>query len=275
MNVFDATKRYGRLERNENDYIGSDGLLVCGECHTRKQTRVNLFGREMVKPIMCKCRAERAEKERAAFEREQMAIRRRMLAERIPEKNRTCTFERDQSPQSPASTVCRRYVQSWPEMEREGMGILLFGDVGTGKTYYACCIANELLDQDVRVCVTNFPEIIARMQNLDNAADYLDELRDYRLLCIDDLGVERDTSYALERVYKVIDARYRSGRPTVITTNLSLKQMQEAPLDRNRIYDRIFEMCPIQLKMSGDSRRHEAQQIRRAMAQKLLREAQP
>lgn len=31
MNVFDATKRYGRLERNENDYIGSDGLLVCGE----------------------------------------------------------------------------------------------------------------------------------------------------------------------------------------------------------------------------------------------------
>ena len=275
MNVFDATKRYGRLERNENDYIGSDGLLVCGECHTRKQTRVNLFGREMVKPIMCKCRAERAEKERAAFEREQMAIRRRMLAERIPEKNRTCTFERDQSPQSPASTVCRRYVQSWPEMEREGMGILLFGDVGTGKTYYACCIANELLDQDVRVCVTNFPEIIARMQNLDNAADYLDELRDYRLLCIDDLGVERDTSYALEQVYKVIDARYRSGRPTVITTNLSLKQMQEAPLDRKRIYDHIFEMCPIQLKMSGDSRRHEAQQIRRAMAQKLLREAQP
>lgn len=274
MNVFDAVNRYGRLDRQDSDYIGSDGLLMCGECHTHKQTRVTLFGSEVVRPVMCKCRAERAERERAAFEREQMEIRRRELAEQIPEKNRTYTFDRDQTPQSPASTVCRRYVQSWPEMEREGMGILLFGDVGTGKTYYASCIANDLCKQYVRVCVTNFPEIIARMQDLGNAAGYLDELRDYRLLCIDDLGVERDTSYAMEQVYKVIDARYLSGRPTVITTNLSIQQMQEAPIDRRRIYDRIFEMCPIQLKMSGGSLRLEARKTRRAMAQKLMREAQ-
>lgn len=270
MNVFDAVNRYGRLDRQDSDYIGSDGLLMCGKCHTHKQTRVPLFGSEVVRPVMCKCRAER----RAAFEREQLEIRRRELAEQIPEKNRTYTFDRDQAPQSPASTVCRRYVQSWPEMEREGMGILLFGDVGTGKTYYASCIANALCEQYVRVCVTNFPEIIARMQDLGNAAGYLDELRDYRLLCIDDLGVERDTSYAMEQVYKVIDARYLSGRPTIITTNLSIQQMQEAPIDRRRIYDRIFEMCPIQLKMSGGSLRLEARKTRRAMAQKLMREAQ-
>ena len=73
---------------------------------------------------------------------------------------------------------------------------------------------------------------------------------------------------------KVIDARYLSGRPTVITTNLSIQQMQEAPIDRRRIYDRIFEMCPIQLKMSGGSLRLEARKTRRAMAQKLMREAQ-
>ena len=65
-----------------------------------------------------------------------------------------------------------------------------------------------------------------------------------KLLIIDDLGAERGTDYALEKVYNIIDSRYLSGKPLILTTNMTLKDMQESEDIRyRRIYDRIFEMC--------------------------------
>lgn len=64
------------------------------------------------------------------------------------------------------------------------------------------------------------------------------------LVILDDLGAERNTDYALEIVYNVIDSRYRSRKPMIITTNLTLSEMQNPPDIRySRIYDRIFEVC--------------------------------
>lgn len=64
------------------------------------------------------------------------------------------------------------------------------------------------------------------------------------LLIIDDLGIERGTEYALEQVYNVIDTRYKSGRPLIVTTNLTLDELK-APADipHKRIYDRVLGMC--------------------------------
>ena len=76
-----------------------------------------------------------------------------------------------------------------------------------------------------------------------------------KLLIIDDLGVERDTSYALETVYLVIDERYKSGQPFIITTNLSLEELcNPADLEHGRIYDRIMERC-VPVAFSGKNYR--------------------
>lgn len=74
-------------------------------------------------------------------------------------------------------------------------------------------------------------------------------------------GAERSTDYALEKVYGIIDNRYRAKKPLILTTNLTLRQMQEATDIRyTRIYDRIFEMC-YPLEFSGVSwRKREAAQ---------------
>ena len=68
------------------------------------------------------------------------------------------------------------------------------------------------------------------------------------LLIIDDFGMERGTEYGLEQVYNVIDSRYRSGKPLIVTTNLTLDSLQN-PQDtaHARIYDRLLEMCPYPL----------------------------
>ena len=64
------------------------------------------------------------------------------------------------------------------------------------------------------------------------------------MLIIDDLGIERNSEYAQEQVYNVVDSRYLSRLPFIITTNLTLAEMKD-PKDiaHARIYDRILERC--------------------------------
>ena len=64
------------------------------------------------------------------------------------------------------------------------------------------------------------------------------------LLILDDLGVERNTSYGKECVFDVVNRRLLSGKSMIITTNITLSAMQKATdLDDRRIYDRILEVC--------------------------------
>ena len=72
----------------------------------------------------------------------------------------------------------------------------------------------------------------------------LNRLNRAKLLIIDDLGAERGTDFALEKVYDIIDSRYRAKLPVILTTNLSMDELKQATDIRYaRIYDRIFEMC--------------------------------
>lgn len=60
---------------------------------------------------------------------------------------------------------------------------------------------------------------------------------------------------AVENVFNVIDRRYRSGKPLIITTNLHLSMLtNEQSLDKKRIYDRILELC-IPVCVNGASKR--------------------
>ncbi len=127
--------------------------------------------------------------------------------------------------------------------------------VGTGKSYLAACIANALLEKEVTVKMTNFNTILNDLFAAEDKKEYIRSLNGYELLIIDDLGVERSSEYALENIFSVIDWRYRSGKPLIITTNLPLAQLkQETKIEKKRIYDRILERC-IPVKIDGASRR--------------------
>lgn len=95
----------------------------------------------------------------------------------------------------------------------------------------------------------------------------------YPLLILDDFGMERQTEYALEQVFNVVDARYHSGQPLIVTTNLSLSELQNPQSrEHTRIYDRILEMCsPVNFGNNG--RRKEAAGIKMKKAAELLRNA--
>ena len=257
------------LSQSPDDYV-QEGLLFCGTCHCPKQIRLN-FGRgEVTVPCLCKCGeaaliAEEAEKKQR---REMEAIESLKAQSLMDAKFSRQTFDAWQvtDENEKAYRICRRYVERWDSMLENNQGLLLYGSVGTGKTYAAACIANALLDRRVPVVMTSFVKL------LDGYDDELTRrLNRARLLIVDDLGAERGTDYALEKVYAIIDGRYRAGLPMILTTNLELGDMQKtADIRYGRIYDRIFETC-YPVRFAGLSRR-KTEAKRRFDAMKALME---
>lgn len=104
--------------------------------------------------------------------------------------------------------IAEEYVTNWQKMKQNHMGYLLWGPVGTGKSYLAACIANALLEKEVTVKMTNFNTILNDLFAAEDKTEYIRSLNGYELLIIDDLGVERSSEYALENIFSVIDWRY-------------------------------------------------------------------
>ena len=248
------------IPRNEGDYLGKDGLLYCGKCHTKKQTEVIFRGMKRYPMCLCKCETEKqdkeeAEKKKKEFEQKVKELRRVGFPECSMQE---WTFANDDMSNNRVTNAMQKYVDNFEEMKKQGKGLLLYGSVGTGKTYSACEVANALIDKGYPVLVTNFARIINSLQATFNRQEYIDGFNRFALIIIDDLSAERDTSFANELVFQIIDARYRIKLPMIITTNLSIEALKNPQdINKQRIYDRILERC-FPVEVSGQSRRRKA-----------------
>ena len=258
----------------DDDYMDADTeLLVCGECHTKKQKRISFLGEERIVGCLCRCAAEKLEKEREEqrIKDELLHIRQMKSAGLQDRAFYNYTFDRCDASQENAVYV-KRYVEHFSEMAQTGQGLLFWGNVGTSKTFLAGCIANALLEQKIPVLMTSFPKILNALGGLYSSErnEYLASLNRYILLVIDDMGIERDTQYTLETVYTVIDERYKSGKPFIITTNIQLDILRNPQdLEHARIYDRIMERC-MPVFFGGKNYRSELGKGNRDMAKKIL-----
>lgn len=244
---------------NDGDYIDSEGLLCCGKCHTRKETIIVLANGKQLKPrCVCKCEQERMQEEEDNRKAKELADKVKELRKMgFPDAEMSrFTFENDDRSNEYISDVAKRYADNFTTMYSKHKGLLLFGTVGTGKTYIAACIANALIDRGYTCLVTNFARLTNTINGMyDGKQEYIDGLDRFSLLVIDDLASERDTEYMNEIVTNIIDARYRSGKPMIVTTNLTSEELKN-PRDvrKQRIYSRLMEMC-IPLEVKGTDRR--------------------
>ena len=274
MNDFDSIIKRMTVTRLEpGDYTGEDGLLYCGKCRTPKQFRMDappLEGRLLPHP--CRCEQERLDREAA----EQEARRHHQAVADLKRRGftdpamRGWTFANDNG-KCPQMKHAHFYVENWTAMQEENIGYLLWGGVGTGKSYFAGCIANALMEQEVAVRMTNFALILNDLTaSFEGRNEYIARLCRAPLLILDDFGMERGTEYGLEQVYNVIDSRYRSRRPLIVTTNLSLQDLQH-PQDtaHARIYDRLLEMCA-PIRFSGENFRKATAQDKLARLKNLM-----
>ena len=173
-----------------------------------------------------------------------------------------CTFEKDNGAVAPLFHA-RSYVSHWKQMEAESIGLLFWGPPGTGKTFAAACIANAFVESEdpfaPSVIMTTLGMVLQRSLALSpqDREVYLQKLLGCSLLILDDFGMERQTEYANEQVYGLINGRCLSGKPMILTTNLTVQQLKNPQtMVQHRIYDRVLEMC-VPVCFDGESLRRE------------------
>ena len=246
---------FSRAQPEPGDYYGDDGLLVCGNCGTPRECRMEFFGELKTMGCACKCRDDAYNKAEQERKEEQRRLRiQRMRVEGIQDDSlRGVSFA--DADDSDTMRKCKAFVEHWGEIYAQNMGLLMTGPVGTGKTFAAACIANALIERGVPVLMTSFPVILGTSKYDLN--EVIRQAQEYDLIIVDDLGAERDTDYSLEIMFQFVDARYRSGKPMIVTTNLSPQEMRKTTsLALSRIYDRVLEMC-LPMVFTGGSRRAE------------------
>lgn len=246
----------------ETEYM-KDGHTYCKTCHERKDGEVkNLMDMKFIFKNNCKCDRERLEKQKQREKEQEIERLKRSCF--ISMSQWAYTFDNYKGEKDKSYIIAKNYVKEYEQMKKENIGLLFCGTVGSGKTYLACCIANALIEEYmIRVKIRNFAQIINDLQksgfDLDKN-EYIEALTNVSVLILDDLGIERDTSYAKEQVYNIVNSRYLKQKPTIFTTNLPYEKIQNSDdgVEYKRIYSRIIEMC-IPVKVMGEDFRKRLQ----------------
>lgn len=244
-------------EKQGETYIGEDGLKWCAKHHKPVQVEVEVFGEKKVQNCRCAdCREEENNffsdmaKHRERYERRQRCFGDKSMID--------WTFDKDDNARPDITSALQRYADNFAEYRKDGKGLVLYGSVGTGKTFMAACVANKLIDKGYWAYVTDIATLTDQMQESFGARlKVMERLSKYDLLVIDDLGTERDSAYMQEIVFNVIDSRYQAKLPLIVTTNLTADSFKKPKnLGYERIFDRLFERS-IFIELSGQSRRRQ------------------
>jgi DNA replication protein DnaC len=251
----------------------AQGRAVCPACGPRPLYPLTIGERTYHLPVMCQHQEAEAQAiARAREERQElMTFRSRFGRYDVPEEYARLTLA-DIDPERPGSqrglAFARYYLENWGELEAAGRGLILHGiptsawdnpgSPGTGKTLTAAVLAAELERQGVSVAWFVVKDLFEALRDFDRKAAVLDCLRAARLLVLDELVSERDTAWAVQELFTLIDARYAAQRPTILTTNF-----ERGPIARH--YERV-------LTRGNDGHPLEVAQV---MVRRLLSRLQP
>ena len=132
------------------------------------------------------------------------------------------------------------YINKFPNTKLKN--IVITGPTGTGKTYCANLIQHELTQKGFNVHLTTTFNLVKRMKDylFGQDTNVPNDFFNSDLLIIDDFGAEPSIKNSDELLYTVINERYSTNRPFIITTNLSKDQVSVRYDDRifGRIYDK-------------------------------------
>lgn len=198
----------------------------------------------------CECEEERAHVHRV----------RKVLRE-LPEGLRHVDFERapikDLDPD--VQGVLRRYVQYHRRKIKDGRGLWIQGDPGTGKTAAAALVAKKYSELGHTVLVRSVPALLSDIRGLqaaENEKEWVEmraQLVELDLLGLDDLGAEVASPWALERLFELINERESRNRALLVTTNFDPQQLKRRL--GWRIVSRLFGICGKPLVLSGPDHR--------------------
>lgn len=182
--------------------------------------------------------------------------------------------------QTAAREKCRAFAADSNRIFREGQGLFLQGPVGTGKSHLSVATLRAIVEANIEKfgCMPSetpvfgaheYPGCSCAMlstleflgsqrqsyaaRNAKYLAGYLlHQARICEIIVLDDIGSEKPSDWGEEQLFSLIDLRYRMQRSTILTSNCTLKELEERLGER--IVSRIFEMCE-GIKVGGEDYR--------------------
>lgn len=243
---------------NSGDFE-KDGLLYCGRCHTPKQCRIEINGTIRIEFCMCECENKHYMQERKEFramqERDLIEHRRSTCFHGISALYDSRFSGDDGKGNKEIFRIFQNYAEDFETALCENHGLLIYGNVGSGKSFAAACIANQAIENGYTAYFTNFAEIKNNLWNAENKQAFVSDICSYDLLVIDDLGTESDSSYTSEIVTNIFDTRVTKQKPMILTSNFTPEQLKKGgEIEYQRIISRVLGDC-MAVKYVGDDRR--------------------
>ncbi|MCC7371401.1 MAG: ATP-binding protein [Chloroflexi bacterium] len=147
--------------------------------------------------------------------------------------------------------LMRRVYKRTREFANEPVGwLVLLGLPGTGKTHLAAAIANERRAGGNTAYFITAPDLLDYLRSAyapDSKVSYdkvFEAVRTAPLLVLDDLGAQSGTSWAQEKLFQLLNYRYNAELPTVITSNLTLKE-QDPRIESRMLDPRLCDVWPL------------------------------
>ncbi len=194
--------------------------------------------------------------------RKQGVLERVAAASRIPDGMTACTFENFTTENCPP--IIGQAKAAALDCVGKGGGLVLGGSAGTGKTHLAVAITQALVAGGKHAVFIPVVELLDEMRKATAAGradEIMDAVRNAECLALDDLGAERTNDWVGERLFALVDHRYRHKEQTIVTTNaMNMAELERMIGDRGtRIVSRLAQMAfPVFIK-ARDYRFHRDQ----------------
>lgn len=176
----------------------------------------------------------------------------------IPPKYSSCSFE--------TFAGNDKLVDHLKKVSASGENLVLIGNTGCGKTHLAVAVIRHLAGiNTIGPASAPFipvPELLLKIRSsfregsTISESDLIDQFTRSSLLILDDLGAEKTTEYSITTLGLIIDRRLRYNRQTLITTNLTLAEIEDKL--SARIASRLSEMNIVRITMPDYRKRRRA-----------------
>ena len=253
-------------------------IAKCADCLGPLGKDIEINGAKRRVPVICRCKSEAGRKadERMLARDLERRLDRFKAYSLMDAGFSASTFEAwgFREDNGDLYSLGKRYCDNWKSMYANNRGLLVHGKAGNGKTFFTFAVANELYKQGVSAIAISVARILDIIRQSYSSGGEMGEtyvlntIRDASLLILDDLGVEQRTYWSYEKLYAIIDTRYRAKKPTIVTTNLliddgaRINELRDnlAIVDAksghrdhsHRIYNRLVEMCT-RIRVKGES----------------------
>lgn len=276
--------RSGEEPLREDEYLGDDSLPYCKKCNTRRWFATD-DGKWAIR-AMCDCQAEEARKQEDEEKRrkhlDEFYNRRELSLLGNRYKNANFTTATITSNNLEAFEKAKSYVKNLQEVLKYNIGLYVYGDNSTGKTYLTACICNELLWRKQNCIYTNLASMLDYISASyngkgDGKGGLLARIKSCDFAFIDDFGKEflgreaqpTSSKWAEEKLFEVLNERYNAQKPTIFSSNYSIGELISVLGLDKAIVERVNEMATRVIKLEGDDFRSDVCKKKSEIAKRL------